>query len=126
VLDIILVVTGGMIGSVLRYWWSSWIANRFGEIFPYGTLFVNVLASILIGFVLGYLLRITDPLIARSLREFVAIGICGGLSTFSSFSLQTFNLLLSRKWFSTLFNIVGSTLLCLGAAALGWWGGRSL
>jgi CrcB protein len=120
-LDIILVFTGGIIGSVLRYWWSGWVASRFGETFPYGTLAVNATASLSIGFVLSYVARIPDQTTVHSAKEFLAIGICGGLSTFSSFSLQTLNLLMSRRWFSALLNVTASTMLCLGVASLGWW-----
>jgi fluoride exporter len=120
VLDIALVFVGGMIGSVLRYWWSGWVANRIGETFPYGTLVVNLTGSFIVGLVAGYVTRFAGADWAQSARQFFAVGICGGLTTFSSFSLQTFNLILDRNRIPALLNIVVSTVGCLGLVALGW------
>jgi CrcB protein len=120
VLDIALVFVGGMIGSVLRYWWSGWVANRIGETFPYGTLVVNLTGSFIVGLVAGYVTRFAGADWAQPARQFFAVGICGGLTTFSSFSLQTFNLILDRNRIPALLNIVVSTVGCLGLVALGW------
>jgi CrcB protein len=120
VIDIALVFVGGMIGSVLRYWWSGWVANRIGETFPYGTLVVNLTGSFIVGLVAGYVTRFAGADWAQLARQFFAVGICGGLTTFSSFSLQTFNLILDRNRILALLNIVVSTVGCLGLVALGW------
>src|ERR1700704_2687654 len=109
-----------MIGSVLRYWWSGWVANRIGETFPYGTLVVNLTGSFIVGLVAGYVTRVAGADLAQPARQFFAVGICGGLTTFSSFSLQTFNLILDRNRIPALLNIVVSTVGCLGLVVLGW------
>ncbi len=119
-LAIVLVFLGGAAGSMWRYWWSGLIAERFGETFPYGTLVVNMVGSTIAGIVSGLLMHVSNGSIASALQQFLVVGICGGLTTFSSFSLQTYNLIADRRWLSALFNIVFSTGLALGGLALGW------
>jgi fluoride exporter len=119
-LAIVLVFTGGVIGSVWRFWLSGLIARRFGETFPFGTLAVNIVASVLLGVFSGFLAHLTDRELGSALQQFVAIGICGGLSTFSSFSLQTWNLLLERRWLVAILNMLVSTALCYAGVVLGW------
>ena len=91
-LNYILVGVGSAAGGVSRYWISGLIANRFGQSFPWGTLFVNVSGS----FVIGFFATVTAPegrwLVGPSGRNFFTTGFCGGYTTFSSFSLQTLNL----------------------------------
>jgi CrcB protein len=87
-LAMVLVFIGGMIGSVWRFWLSSLIARRFGETFPFGTLAVNIVASVLLGLLSGFLAHLADRQLATALQQLVAIGVCGGLSTFSSFSCR--------------------------------------
>jgi CrcB protein len=116
----LLVFIGGALGSVWRFWLSGWIAERFGETFPLGTLVVNVVASGLIGVISGAVLRLGSTEMAAGLLQFLAVGVCGGLSTFSSFSLQTWNLLTQRRWLAAIVNIIVSTIVCFAAVALGW------
>jgi CrcB protein len=118
-LIILLVFSGGAIGSVWRYWLSGVVAESFGEVFPLGTLAVNVTGSLLIGLFAGALSH--HPKASIWLQPFLSVGVCGGLTTFSSFSLQTWNLLRSGRWGFALLNIVLSTALCLGCVSLGWW-----
>jgi fluoride exporter len=120
VLAILLVFLGGAIGSMWRYWWSGLVAQRFGEIFPFGTLIVNIVGSTIIGIFVGLLMRVSNSLLAAALQQFLVVGICGGLTTFSSFGLQTYNLIVDGRWLSALSNIVFSTGLCFGGVALGW------
>jgi CrcB protein len=120
VLAIVLVFLGGAAGSMWRYWWSGFVAQHFGETFPFGTLVVNIVGSILIGVFSGLLMHISNSSIATALQQFLIIGICGGLTTFSSFGLQTFSLIADGRWLSALSNIVFSTGLSLGGVALGW------
>jgi fluoride exporter len=120
VLAIVLVFLGGAAGSIWRYWWSGLVAQRFGETFPFGTLVVNVVGSILIGVFSGLLIHISNSSIAIALQQLLVIGVCGGLTTFSSFSLQTFSLIADGRWLSALANIVFSTGLSFGCVALGW------
>jgi CrcB protein len=116
----ILVFVGGALGSMWRFWWSGWVAERFGEIFPFGTLVVNVIASALIGLTSGLVLRLGSTETTAALQQFLAVGICGGLSTFSSFSLQTWNLMTERRWLAAIANIIVSTAVCFASVALGW------
>src|ERR1700724_3030307 len=120
VLAIVLVFLGGAAGSIWRYLWSGLVAQRFGETFPFGTLVVNVVGSILVGLCSGLLIHISNTSIAIALQQLLVIGVCGGLTTFSSFSLQTFSLIADGRWLSALANIVFSTGLSFGCVALGW------
>ena len=116
----VLVFIGGMLGSAWRFWLSGLIARRFGETFPFGTLAVNIVASVLLGLFSGFLAHLADRQLATALQQLVAIGVCGGLSTFSSFSLQTWNLLLERRWLVAILNMLASTALCYAGVVLGW------
>ena len=119
-LAIVLVFLGGAIGSIWRYWWSGFVAERIGEVFPFGTLVVNLTGSTIIGAFSGLLAHVSNSSIATPLQQLLVVGVCGGLTTFSSFSLQTWNLLADGRWFSALVNIVCSTGFCLLCVAVGW------
>ena len=110
---------GSALGGVARYWLSGVIARRFGEAFPVGTLVVNVTGS----FVIGLVAALTEPggrfLMGVPARRFVMVGVLGGYTTFSSFSLQTLNLAREGEWFYAGANVVASLLLCLLAVWLG-------
>src|SRR5438105_3378076 len=98
VLAIALVFLGGAAGSAWRFWWSGLVAQRFGETFPFGTLVVNLVGSMVIGVSSGLLMHISSKSIGTGLQQFVVVGICGGLTTFSSFSLQTYSLIAEGRW----------------------------
>ncbi len=110
---------GGAMGSAARFWISGAVAQRYGETFPLGTLVVNVTGS----FIIGLFAALTDPegrfLASPSFRQFFMIGICGGYTTFSSFSLQTLSLTQDGEWFRAGINAVASVVLCLAAVWLG-------
>ena len=110
---------GGALGSVLRFWLSGVVARQFGETFPWGTLLINITGS----FVIGLFGTLTDPegrwLVAPSFRQFIMVGICGGYTTFSSFSLQTLSLARDGQHLQALANVLGSVLFCLLAVWLG-------
>ncbi len=112
-------MVGGAIGSAMRYAMSAWIAEATDSTFPWGTLAVNVLGSLVIGFFTG----LTGPdgvlLVSPMVRAFVTIGILGGFTTFSSFSLQTMLLLQDGQWVSAASNVLSSVVLCLVAAGVG-------
>lgn len=117
-----LVATGGALGSVARLALSDFISRRLGEALPWGTILVNVLGSLVIG-VLGAITLPTarfSPETRTWITQFLMIGICGGFTTFSSFSLQTFKLLQKGDWLLAGGNIFLSVLLCLVATALGF------
>jgi CrcB protein len=110
---------GGALGSMGRYWCSGVAARLVGETFPWGTLFVNVTGSFLIGF----FATLTGPdgriFAGTTTRQFFMLGIFGGFTTFSSFSLQTLNLVQDGELLQAGSNIIGSVLLCLIAVWLG-------
>ena len=113
------VMIGGAMGSALRYAMSTWIAEATHSTFPWGTLAVNVLGSLVIGLFSG-LTGPDGPLLVPPVgRAFVTIGILGGFTTFSSFSLQTMLLLQDAQWVSAVGNIFSSVVLCLVAAGGG-------
>ncbi len=113
------VMLGSALGGGARYWLSGVIANRIGETFPWGTILVNASGSLVIGF----FATLTGPdgrlLVGTEARQFVLIGLCGGYTTFSSFSLQTLNLLRDGEWLYAGLNIGLSIVLCLAAVWLG-------
>jgi fluoride exporter len=113
------IAIGGALGSMARYGCSSVAAQWVGETFPWGTMFINILGSLIIGF----FATLTGPdgrvLVAPDIRQFVLVGICGGYTTFSSFSLKTLNLVRDGDVLAAGGNIVGSVALCLIAVWLG-------
>jgi fluoride exporter len=120
------ITLGGALGSMARYGCSSLAARWIGETFPWGTLMINVLGSLVIGF----FATLTGPdgrvLVAPDARQFVMVGFCGGYTTFSSFSLQTLNLVRDGDILRAGANIVASVVLCLLAVWLGHVGATAL
>jgi len=116
------VIIGSALGGMARYGVSGTVARRIGETFPWGTLTVNVVGS----FVIGLFAALVAPGGAlggeRMVGAFVMTGVCGGYTTFSSFSLQTLNLARDGEWPRALANVVASTVLCLLAV----WAGFAL
>jgi fluoride exporter len=116
------IAVGSATGGMARYWCSGIAARLWGETFPWGTLLINVIGS----FVIGFFATLTGPdgrvFVGSTARQFVMVGICGGYTTFSSFSLQTLKLLNEGEWLSAGANIGGSVGFCLLAA----WAGYAL
>ncbi|MFZ4694134.1 MAG: fluoride efflux transporter CrcB [Verrucomicrobiia bacterium] len=112
---------GSALGGMGRYWLSGLIAQRVGETFPWDTLLVNVSGS----FAIGFFATLTAPdgrwFVAPSFREFFMLGLCGGYTTFSSFSLQTLRLAGEGEGFRAGANALLSVVLCLVAVWLGHW-----
>jgi CrcB protein len=113
------IAVGSALGGMFRYWCSGVAARLIGETFPWGTLIVNVVGS----FVIGFFFTLTGPdgrvLVSSTARQFVMVGLCGGYTTFSSFSLQTLTLLQDGELVNAGANIAASVLLCMLAVWVG-------
>jgi fluoride exporter len=111
---------GGALGTIARFWVNG-VVSRYFETFPMGTLIINVTGS----FAIGFFAALTAPegrfLVSPNFRQFFMIGICGGYTTFSSFSLQTLNLAREGEWLYAGANAVLSFVLCMVAVWLGFW-----
>jgi fluoride exporter len=114
------VAIGGGFGAAARFLVSGLVARLIGETFPWGTLVINVTGS----FVIGFFATLTGPngrfYVGSSARQFVMTGICGGYTTFSSFSLQTLNLANDGEWLRAGANAALSVALCLIAVWAGF------
>jgi CrcB protein len=115
------VALGGAIGSMARLWLSVQVGLLTGLGFPWGTILVNIIGSLVIGFVAtltGPNGRVAVPIDAQA---FVMVGLCGGFTTFSAFSLQTLELARDGRLLHAGANILLSVVLCLTAVVLGHW-----
>ncbi|MFO1047504.1 MAG: fluoride efflux transporter CrcB [Geminicoccaceae bacterium] len=114
------VAIGGGVGSLARFWLAELFAGLGVVAFPWATLVANVSGSLLI----GLLAALTGPdgrlLVAPEWRLFWMVGVCGGYTTFSSFSLQTLALAQSGEWGRAGMNVALSLVLCLAAVAIGY------
>ena len=115
------VAVSGAIGSMARLWLGVKVTLLTGLAFPWGTILVNIIGSLVIGFVAtltGPNGRVVVPVNAQA---FVMVGLCGGFTTFSAFSLQTLELARDGRLLYAGGNIMLSVVLCLTAVALGHW-----
>lgn len=122
------VAIGGALGSVSRFWINGFVSEKVGASFPWGTLFINIGGSFIIG-AIGALASAEGRLDSQTRQfatQFLMVGVCGGYTTFSSFSLQTLNLMRDRQWLYAGGNVVLSVILCLLAVWLGSLAGGAL
>ncbi|TDJ29850.1 MAG: fluoride efflux transporter CrcB [Gammaproteobacteria bacterium] len=117
---------GSALGGMGRYWCSGVIARAFGETFPWGTIIVNASGSLIIGFLATLMSPDGRLLVPPDARTFLMLGLCGGYTTFSSFSLQTLNLVRDGEWLWATANVLFSLTLCLAAVWLGHIGAAAL
>lgn len=118
---LIFIALGGALGGVARYLCMIGLSRLVGENFPWGTLFVNCLGTFLLGAVFGAgVVPTEDALSFERLHALIGIGFCGGFTTFSTFSLQTFSLVTQGKAGRALANVLASVALCLLCAASGY------
>ncbi len=114
------IILGGGLGSAARFWVSGFLASRYGSTFPLGTMLVNISGCFIIGLFAG----LTDTegriIVAPGFRQFFMIGVCGGYTTFSSFSLQTLDLARAGESLWAGLNVIGSIVGCLVAV----WSGH--
>lgn len=112
------VACGGAVGAFLRFWLSARVTARFGARFPYGTLLVNTLGCFFMGVLAGLLTLKLIP--AEPWHDFIGEGLLGALTTFSTFSMDSFKLFRAGERFAGACNVVLSMILCLGAVAAGY------
>jgi len=113
------VAAGSAIGGCARYALSGVMANWMGTAFPWGTLIVNITGCFVIG-IFNALTRPDGPFrVPSNIRIFVMVGICGGYTTFSSFSLESLNLMQAGEWLSAAAYILASVIFCLAGVSLG-------
>ena len=122
--NLIAIAGGGALGALLRFWMSTSVYAVFGRDFPYGTLAVNVVGS----FAMGILFVLLDEKfsLAPEWRAALLIGLLGAFTTFSTFSIETLNLMLSGETMKALLNVVLSVMVCIMATWLGLLLGRQV
>jgi CrcB protein len=120
------VAIGGAIGSVARFWLTELSARWWGGDFPWGTVLANVTGSFLIGLIAALPVMGPRDLLGPMGRQFLMVGIMGGYTTFSSFSLQTLTMVQHGHLAKAALNIGGSVVLCLIAVAAGYTVGAAI
>lgn len=123
-MQVLAIAGGGALGALARFWMSGWVYALLGRGFPYGTLAVNVLGSLVMGFL--YVMLIERLNAAPEWRALLMIGFLGAFTTFSTFSLETLNLIEGGELAKAMANIVLSVALCTVAAWFGMIAGRQL
>ena len=116
-LDVLVISLGAIVGANARYFISRYAAQTMGPVFPYGTLFINIAGSFVVGFFVVWTSErvLADP----RWRLLIVIGFCGSLTTFSSYAFESMSYFEKGQWLLTLTNILGNNLLCLGGALAG-------
>lgn len=122
--ELLLAGLGGFLGSVCRYWMSTATYRILGQDFPYGTLAVNVVGSLFIGFLMAFFEE--RFLVNPNMRIFLTVGILGGFTTFSSFSYETVALLREGSYWMGSANVLASVVTCLGCTWIGGVVGKLL
>ncbi|THD63579.1 fluoride efflux transporter CrcB [Phenylobacterium sp.] len=124
-LNILLVAVGGAFGSVMRYLTGVFAGRILGMKFPYGTLTVNILGGLLMGILIG-VLALRGGENQERWRIFIGVGVLGGYTTFSSFSLEVARMIEAKAWAQALGYSLGSVVICVSAVFLGMFLMRKL
>ena len=122
--QLVYIAAGGATGALMRYWMSNGIYAILGRGFPYGTLTVNVVGSLLMGFCYVFMIERMD--VSVEWRAALMIGLLGAFTTFSTFSIETLNLLESGEQLKAALNILLSVTLCIIGCWLGMIVGRNV
>lgn len=117
----LLVLAGGVFGGMARFFVSGVVGRWIGQTFPWGTFAVNVSGCLLIGILAAGLPKSSADLPPELVREFLLMGVLGGYTTVSSFTLQTINLIEDGEAVQAVFNVLGSAASCLVAVGSGYW-----
>jgi CrcB protein len=117
VIDLIVISIGAIAGANARYLLSRFAAKELGPVFPYGTLFINIAGSLIVGFFVVWTTErvLTDP----RWRLLVVVGFCGSFTTFSSYAFETMAYFEQGQWLLMLTNVLTNNFLCLGGALAG-------
>ena len=122
--QLVYIAAGGATGALMRYWMSNGVYALLGRGFPYGTLTVNVTGSLLMGFIYVFMIERMD--VSVEWRAGLMIGLLGAFTTFSTFSIETLNLLESGEQLKAAMNILLSVTLCILGCWLGMVVGRNV
>lgn len=122
--DILVISIGAIVGANARWILSRYAARLIGPAFPYGTLFINVTGSFIVGFFMAWTTErvLLDP----RWRLLIVVGFCGAFTTFSSFAFETMSFFEQGQWLLMWTNFLSNNLLCLGAALAGMAVARAL
>ena len=115
--DFLAISVAAIVGANLRYLLSRLAATALGSVFPYGTLFINIVGSFIVGF---FVIWTTErALVDPRWRLLVVVGFCGSFTTFSSFAFETMSYFENGQWGLMLANLLSNNILCLGGALAG-------
>ena len=123
-IDLILVGSGSFLGGNARYILATFIANRFGSAFPYGTLIINVTGSLVIGVLLTYILERSN--LNPNYRLVFVVGFLGAYTTFSTYTFDALTLMQDGQWFRSIIYLVGTVALGMICVAGGMLVGRNI
>jgi fluoride exporter len=122
--DFLAISVAAIVGANLRYLLSRFAARELGSVFPYGTLFINIIGSFIVGFFIIWTAErvLVDP----RWRLLVVVGFCGSFTTFSSYAFETMAYFETGQWGLMLVNVLSNNLLCLAGALAGMALARAL
>ena len=116
-LDVLVICLGAIVGANARYFISRYAAQVLGPVFPYGTLFINIAGSFIVGF---FVIWTSERVLADPRwRLLIVVGFCGSLTTFSSYAFESMSYFEQGQWMLLFTNVIGNNLLCLAGALAG-------